>query len=63
MTQEVIVDISPEGEIEISVNGVKGQSCTDITKNLEKALGVEGQRTLTNEYYEKNDSHKERNRA
>lgn len=63
MTQEVIVDISPEGEIEISVNGVKGQSCTDITKNLEKALGVGGERTLTKEYHEKNDSHKERNRA
>lgn len=63
MPQEVTVDIGLEGDIEISVNGVKGESCTDITKNLEKALGVAGERTLTPEYYEKTCPLKERNRA
>lgn len=31
--------IPPGGDVKIDVEGVKGQSCTDITKSIEEALG------------------------
>lgn len=37
----------------ISVNGVKGKNCAELTKELEKALGEVEKTTKTNEYYEK----------
>jgi len=41
--------------IEVAVDGVKGSSCTDLTKSLENALmGGDPTQTLTPEYYEEN---------
>ena len=39
MTETIKVTISPEGDTTIAVEGVVGRSCTDLTKDLEKALG------------------------
>jgi hypothetical protein len=37
--QEVELIINPNGQVEISVRGVKGTACLEITKSLEAALG------------------------
>lgn len=37
--QEIEVVIGKDGQVEISVRGVKGKTCLDITGELEKALG------------------------
>ena len=50
--QELEIVISPSGDIQISVNGMKGSKCVDLTKSLEEALGHAVQRTLKPEYYE-----------
>jgi len=38
------------GKTTITVNGVKGKSCTDLTKAVEEALGKVEKRELTSEY-------------
>ncbi|REJ91793.1 MAG: DUF2997 domain-containing protein [Planctomycetota bacterium] len=37
--QEIDVFIDEKGEVRIEVRGVKGNSCLEITKDLEAALG------------------------
>ena len=37
--KQIKITISPEGEIKVEVSGVKGKSCTDLTRQLEAALG------------------------
>lgn len=37
--QEVMLTIHPNGQVEISVRGIKGNTCLEITKTLEEALG------------------------
>ena len=37
--QEIEVVISPNGEVKVHVQGVKGKKCTDITKGMEELLG------------------------
>ena len=49
----IIVTIEKNGKTTIKVEGVKGKSCTDITKLLEDALGVVEKRTPTAEMSEK----------
>jgi hypothetical protein len=44
--------VSPTGETEISVKGVKGKSCKALTKNLEEALGGVSKTTETREFHE-----------
>lgn len=51
--KELEITIGPDGEVQVLVKCVKGQSCVDESKFLEDALGnaVES-RELTSEYYE-----------
>ena len=37
--EEIQVEIMPDGTLQISVKGVKGNACLDITRDLEQALG------------------------
>jgi hypothetical protein len=37
--QQVIITIAPDGSPTIKVNGITGQSCKDVTKTVERALG------------------------
>jgi len=50
--EQIIVTISPSGEVQVSVNGVKGKRCKDLTKNLESALGNVKETHTTREYNE-----------
>lgn len=52
MAEEIIVEVSKMGEVKVSVNGVKGKSCKDLTKNLEAAFGVVTEEKRTSEYAE-----------
>ena len=36
----IIVNVDPEGRVEIEAVGYKGQSCKKATEALEKALGL-----------------------
>ena len=50
--QELEIVISPTGDVQINVQGAKGQPCLELTKPLEEALGDVVQRTLKPEYYQ-----------
>ncbi len=39
--QEIRLVIDPDGQVRVEVLGVKGQSCLELTSELEKALGDE----------------------
>lgn len=51
--KELEITITPDGQVQVRVKCVKGQSCVDETRFLEEALGdtIES-RELTDEYYE-----------
>lgn len=53
MAKEIIVEATPSGDVTISVNGVKGKSCKELTKKLEAALGKVAKVETTKEYFEK----------
>ena len=50
---EIKIFIRPSGEVEVSVDGVMGESCIKLTEFLEKALGEVANRDLKSAYYEK----------
>jgi hypothetical protein len=50
---QVKVYIQPNGEVEVSVEGVKGTQCIKLTEFLEKELGEVTARELKPAYYEK----------
>lgn len=50
--QEIIVTFNENGDPIISAHGIKGKSCIDATKFLEKALGQKQDDIKTNEYYD-----------
>lgn len=39
------------GRVSVSVSGVSGESCLELTGELEKSLGIVAERELTEEYY------------
>ncbi len=52
---EVIITVTQNGETTVSVNGVSGPGCRDLSASLEKALGLEEQTEYTAEYYQESD--------
>ena len=52
MSEEITVTIAPDGEVKVSVKGVKGKACKALTKGLEAALGEVGHSQATKEAYE-----------
>ena len=56
--QDIEITISPKGEVTFTVKGVKGSSCVDETKFLEKALGGDVvEQVKTGEYYEQSEGY------
>jgi hypothetical protein len=51
----VTVHIEKDGGTKISVDGVKGKSCLDITKALEENLGTVSDRQHTGDFLKKPD--------
>jgi len=55
MSSQIEVRISPTGELQIHVQGVKGQKCTDVTAALEAAVGAIINMTPTEEMFQPDD--------
>jgi len=49
MAQEIIITIERGGGTTFQVKGVKGMSCKDVTREIEKALGKVANTKLTAE--------------
>lgn len=49
MTQEIHVDIGPDGSLRIEAHGFTGSSCRAATAPIEKALGTVRSRRTTSE--------------
>ncbi|HSH69926.1 MAG TPA: DUF2997 domain-containing protein [Deferrisomatales bacterium] len=49
--EEIKVTIDAEGNVKVTVFGVKGGKCLELTKELEQLLGGEVEREFTSEYY------------
>lgn len=51
--EEITIEISPDGKLEIIVQGVKGPECLDLTAELIEKLGGEiNLQEKTSEFYE-----------
>ncbi len=51
--QEIQVVIDKKGKVSVSLQGVKGDACLAITKEMEQLLGDEvEERKLKHEYYD-----------
>lgn len=50
--RDIVFDIDADGNITITVEGVKGKDCTELTRELEEALGVVIDQEFTSEYYQ-----------
>jgi hypothetical protein len=50
--QEITIRVSKNGKVNLGVLGVKGGSCKDLTKAMEKALGSTTESENTQEFYE-----------
>jgi len=58
--EEVKVTIDEEGNVKVSVFGMKGDRCLEVTRKLEALLGGEVEREFTSEYYEEEQTERER---
>ena len=50
--EEIIVTITPDGRAIVTVKGVGGPRCEELTAELEQALGVVREKQRTTEYYQ-----------
>jgi hypothetical protein len=48
-TVEIEVVVDQDGIATLHVQGAKGKTCTDLTEDIEKALGKVTRRTMTRE--------------
>ena len=44
--QKIVVEIAKDGTVTVDVDGVNDNSCLDLTKKLEKGLGIVGDRKM-----------------
>jgi len=58
VTQEIMVSISPSGEVEVTVNGVSGPACTELTKAMEQALGTVKADRKTPDFFRTQEVHR-----
>ena len=52
MRQELQIEITPDGEVKLTVKGAPGGECLELTKKLEEELGIIVEREMTSEYYQ-----------
>jgi hypothetical protein len=50
--KEIVVDISPEGDVQVQTIGFKGKSCLEESQFLKDLLGSETSRYLTPVYFQ-----------
>lgn len=49
---ELQIEITPDGEVKITVKGASGEACLDLTRSIEEELGVVTDRVKTSEFYQ-----------
>ena len=49
---ELLICIARDGTVTINVDGIKGKSCLDLTKDLENSLGCVSEREKKASFYE-----------
>ena len=54
--KEIVIDVSPGGEIQIETRGFKGKSCVSEAQFLKDLLGKETAKTLTPAYWQENET-------
>lgn len=50
--EQIEIQVDRDGNVTVHVEGVKGDECLRITKELEEALGVVTDRSYSAEYFE-----------
>ena len=50
--RELQIEITPDGEVKITVKGTAGSECLELTKALEQELGVVVDRQMTSEFFQ-----------
>ena len=50
--EEIIIDISSNGDVKIEGVNIKGPDCVKLTAEIEKALGDVDKRTLKSAFHE-----------
>jgi hypothetical protein len=53
---EIIITITKTGESTVSVNGVAGPGCKELSASIEKALGQTVKTEFTTEYHQEAES-------
>ncbi len=53
---QIVVNVSKEGKTTVTVQGVTGSGCRELTKALESALGKSTNTELTSAYYEESQT-------
>lgn len=51
MKREMEIQIKPNGQVFLTVRGIRGKECIEFSRFLEEALGEEVSKELTSEYY------------
>ncbi len=49
---QIEITIDPDGTVHLETKGLKGQSCLEETRALEKAIGKVTRREKTSEFYQ-----------
>ena len=58
---EIVVTVGKDGSTVVSVNGVAGPGCKDLSRAIETALGVASEACdLTSEYYQEATSEEQK---
>lgn len=55
--KDIFFTIDENGEVKIEVKGAPGEDCMKLTKEIEEALGLVSDRSLTSEYYQQEELH------
>ena len=50
--QEIDIEITPDGEVKLTVRGAPGGACLELTRKLEEELGIVVEREKTSEFYQ-----------
>lgn len=51
--ETIKIEVNTDGTTQVTVNGVKGKRCAEVTANLEAELGKVTSTKKTTEFYEK----------
>lgn len=56
MSHKVVVKVAADGKVTVSVQGLAGASCTDVTRAVEAALGEKTDEKRTPEFFQRADN-------